>query len=266
MTQRYGIIGHPVAHSLSPAMHNAAFKALNIDATFESFDVAPEELEQFIRDNQDIQGAAVTIPHKQTIGQFLEGLDELSQNIGAVNTIYTQDGHHYGTNTDAAGFLRALKEKIPDLKGKRAMVIGAGGAARAVVATLVPQVDSVTIINRTIPHGVDLAKTFGCRYGGKIEDLTTETPDIIVNATSVGMEEGDETEIIPASFLHPETLIFDIVYRKSGPTHLIKEAEAAGCPTVDGKTMLLYQGEVQFEIWTGQKPPEDVMKQALEQA
>ena len=143
------------------------------------------------------------------------------------------------------------------------MVIGAGGVARAVVATLKPQVDSVTIINRTIPKGVALAKSFGCRYGGKIEDLTTETPDLIVNATSVGLEKGDETEIVPQDFLRPETLIFDLVYRQSGPTHLIKEAELAGCPTITGDKMLLYQGVLQFTLWTGHKAPEDVMRAAL---
>jgi shikimate dehydrogenase len=263
MTQRYGIVAHPVSHSLSPAIHNAAFKAMSIDATFEAFDVPAEELASFMHDNQDLSGLAISRPHKEIIGQHLDELDHLAQSIGAVNTMYTKDGKRIGTNTDAGGFLRALQEALPDLSGKRAMVIGAGGVARAVVAVLKPQVNSVTIINRTIPRGVDLAKTYDCRYGGKIEDLTTETPDIIVNATSVGMEDDDETEIIPESFLRPETLIFDLVYRPSGPTHLIKEAQTAGCPTISGETMLLYQGAIQFELWTEQKAPENVMRTAL---
>jgi len=263
MTQRYGLIAHPIAHSLSPAMHNAAFKALGIDASFEAFDVLPEQLATFMSSHGDVSGFSVSIPHKQTIGVLLDEVDELAKNIGAVNTIFTKNNKRIGTNTDAGGFLRALQEKMPVLKGKRALVIGAGGVARAVVATLKPQVDSVTIINRTIPRGVALAKMFDCRYGGKIEDLTTETPDVIINATSVGMEDGDETVIVPQDFLHPSTLIFDLVYRKSSPTHLIKEAQIAGCPVITGDMMLLYQGVLQFKLWTGLDAPEAVMKAAL---
>lgn len=263
MTQRYGLLAHPAAHSLSPVMHNAAFKALSIDATFEAFDVPPNQLAAFMNDHRDVMGYAVSTPHKQTIGTLLDGIDAVAQNIGAVNTVYTKNGKRYGTNTDAGGFLRALQESIPSLAGKRVVVIGAGGVARAVVATLIPLVDSVTIINRTITHGVALAKLFGCRYGGKIEDLTTETPDVIINATSVGMSGSDEAEIVPQDFLKAQTLVFDLVYHPNGLTHLIKEAMIAGCPTITGDKMLLYQGTLQFEIWTGQPAPEAVMSAAL---
>lgn len=263
MTRKFGIIAHPVEHSLSPAMHNAAFQALGIDATFEKFDVKPEELEDFLKAHANYEGFSVSLPHKEAVIGFLDGIDDVARAIGAVNTIYTKDGKHYGTNTDAGGFLRALKEIMPDLSGKRVLILGAGGFARAAVATLKPVVDSITIINRTIPKGVALAKAFACRYGGKIEDLFTETPDLIVNATTVGLTPGDTTEIVPQEFIKPEIAIFDAVYQANEVTHLIQEAKKAGSPTVSGEKLLLYQGVLQFEIWTGQKPPEDVMAEAL---
>jgi shikimate dehydrogenase len=263
MTQRYGIVAHPVGHSLSPTMHNAAFKALGIEATYEAFDIAPDSLGAFVNEQKEIAGLSVSLPHKTAIIEHLDGIDQTSQRIGAVNTVYKKDGQTWGTNTDAPGFLNALKAVVPELKDKRVMVIGAGGAARAVLSVLVDEVNSVTVINRTVPTGVSLAKEFNCRYGGKIEDLTTETPDIIVNTTSVGLEGREEPKLVPDDFLESDMVIFDIVYRREGETQLIQKSKAAGAMTINGKAMLLEQGILQFELWTGQPAPREIMVQAL---
>lgn len=262
--KRFGILAHPVKQSLSPYMQSAGFKAANIDATFEAFDVPPETLADFLCAHADHDGFAVSVPHKEAMLKLLDGAEEEAKAIGAVNTIYKKEGKWWGDNTDAPGIVRALTEVIPEaeLKTKRALILGAGGAARAAVYVLKPRVNSVTIINRTVPRGVAIAKEFGVRYGGKIEDLFTETPDFIVNATSVGMN-GEETEIVPFDFLKPTTVVFDLVYRPGEKTHLVREAEARGCRVVDGKTLLLYQGVLQFERWTGQTAPEDAMRTAL---
>ncbi len=259
----FGIIAHPVRHSLSPTMQNAAFKAAGIEATFEAFDVELAGLADFLKVHPELEGLAVSMPHKETIGQFLEGVDEAAGAIGAVNTVYTKDGKRYGTNTDGLGFLRAIKEVMPELKGKRVLVVGAGGAARAIIYVLKPLVDSITLINRTVPKGVQLAKEFGVRYGGKLEDLVTETPDLIMNATPVGMEGQEDLEIIPQDFIKPGVVVFDIVYNPGHTTHLIEEAKKAGAVAISGETMLLYQGALQFELWTGQKAPEAAMREAL---
>lgn len=264
MTKKYGVIAHPVEHSLSPEMHNAAFKALNIDATFEKFDVSPEKLGEFMQTRNDLEGLAISIPHKSTILPFLDDVDEFAAKIKAVNTLYKKDGKLWGANTDAPGFLNALKEVMPDLVEKRVMVIGAGGAARAIIAALKPLVNSVTIINRTVERGVELAKEMGCRYGGKIEDMTTETPDLIVNATSIGLEEQEEPNLVPEDFIDSDMVIFDIVYRRDHSTKLIEHAKARGATTITGREMLLHQGMLQFELWTGQKAPKEIMSEALQ--
>ena len=263
MTKLFGIIAHPVEHSLSPAMQNAAFQALKIDAKFEKFDVKPEELEAFMKERTDLEGLAISLPHKEIVGQYLDNIDEVAQKIGAVNTMYKKDGQRWGTNTDAPGFLEALKEVMPDLSEKRVVVLGAGGAARAVIAALKPLVGFVTIINRTVEHGVELSEEFGCRYGGKIEDLTTETPDLLINTTSIGLEEQEEPDLVPEDFIEPEMTVFDIVYRREGKTKLLQHAEKQGATIIEGRKMLLHQGAHQFELWTGEKAPLDVMEKAL---
>lgn len=262
MTQLFGIVAHPVEHSLSPAMHNAAFKALKIDAVFENFDVLPENLEQFIRERTDIEGMAISLPHKEKIGQYLDVVEDSAAEIGAVNTVYLKNGQRVGANTDVPGFLCALRE-VTTLEDKRVVVIGAGGAARAVIYALKPYVDFITIINRTPTKGVDLSKEFGVRYGGNLADITTETPDILINTTSVGLDENNEPELAPPDFFKKDMTVFDIVYRRVGQTRFLKSAIAAGCQILDGKKMLLYQGMLQFELWTGQKAPQDIMEKAL---
>ena len=261
--RHFGILAHPIRHSLSPTMQMAAFKALKIEATFEAFDVEPSQLADFLKTHGEVEGLAVSMPHKENIGQFLDGVDETARAIGAVNTVYTKNGKRFGANTDGPGFLRAIRDVMPDLSGKRVLIVGAGGAARAIIHALKPLVGSITLINRTVPKGVQLAKEFGVRYGGKLEDLITETPDIIVNATPVGMPGHEDPEIIPQDFLKPGVVVFDIVYNPGHTTHLIEEAKKAGAIAMSGETMLLYQGVLQFELWTGQKAPEKAMRAAL---
>lgn len=263
MTSLFGIVAHPVAHSLSPVMQRAAFQAAGIDATFEAFDVKAEGLDEFMELRTDIEGLAVSIPHKENIGKYLDGVDKMAQKIGAVNTVYRKNGKRWGTNTDAPGFLNALSEVMPNLAGKRVVVIGAGGTARAILSVLVPRAGSVTIINRTAPHGVALAEAFGCRYGGKIEDLDTETPDLIVNATSVGLDAEHEPDLVPPGFMKPSMVAFDIVYRRHGTPKFAEHAKAAGATLIQGERMLFHQGILQFELWTGKPAPREAMEQAL---
>jgi len=268
MTSLFGIIAHPVAHSLSPAMHNAAFKALKMDARFDAFDVLPEDLEKFMKEHRELKGMAVSIPHKETVGQYLDEIDPIAREIGAVNTVYSKGEKRCGTNTDAPGFLRAVKEAMPELKGKRAVILGAGGAARAVVWALTKEGMEVAILNRTGEKAEMLAKAFQAvkdpqikvaknweEIGGKI--------DLIVNTTSVGLEGHEEPELVPARYFHSNQVVFDLVYQKKSITKLLVYAQSAGAKIVDGKAMLLYQGMLQFELWTGQKAPKEVMRTAL---
>ena len=262
MTQLFGIIAHPVAHSLSPAMHNAAFKALKMDARFEAFDVLSAELGEFMENHRELKGMAVSIPHKETVGRYLDEIDPIAREIGAVNTVYWKGEKRCGTNTDAHGFLRAVKEAMPELKGKRAVVLGAGGAARAVVWALNKEGMEVIILNRTVGKAKALAEAFHVniaknwdKIGGKI--------DLIVNTTSVGLEGHEEPELVPARYFEPDQVIFDLVYRKNGITKLLNSAQSVGAKIIDGKDMLLYQGMLQFELWTLQKAPKEMMRKVL---
>ena len=255
----YGIIGHPVAHSLSPVMHNAAFRALGIDAVYVPFDVV--DVEGAMRGVRalGIKGLSVTVPHKEAVMDYLDHVDALSRRIGAVNTVINRDGRLEGTNTDWMGAVRAIEEVCP-LAGKNALVVGAGGAARAIVMGLLERGAKVHIANRTEKRARRLATSFGCSYSGlKIPDDISF--DILINATTIGMND-DKRLPVDTDVIEKTDVVMDIVYSPL-KTALLKVASSMGKTTINGLKMLLYQAISQFELWTGRGAPEKIMEGAL---
>ncbi|ELY89586.1 shikimate 5-dehydrogenase [Natrialba hulunbeirensis JCM 10989] len=271
----FGLLGNPVGHSRSPPMHEAAYDELAYDARYVTFEPDPSDLETAVAgaDALGITGLNVTIPFKQDVLALdLVEPDDLATRIGAVNTIDFEpdssrpnsSGHVTGHNTDAAGALRALREHDVTAAGADAVVVGAGGAGRAISFALADAGATVTIANRTESTAHELADDVpnATGYGlgeGVLESLLADA-DILVNATSVGMEE-DATPV-PAGALHVDLAVMDAVYQPL-ETRLLRDAAAAGATTVDGAWMLLYQGVEAFELWTGRDAPVDVMNEAL---
>jgi len=278
MTKIYGLIGHPVGHSLSPAMQNAAFKALKIDAEYKLFDVAPEELESFLKElsKNNISGANVTIPHKVKAKEYIEkngSLNEHALKLGAVNTIKVEDGKLHGFNTDGPGFYRSLVEDLKfEPEGKSVFVLGAGGAARAIIMYLGngPKKIFVADIDDCITE--ELKKHYEKYYNWHKLEIVKKgdigkalgASDLLVQATPIGMHEDDPSPIDPA-LLHPGLRIYDLVYNRPA-TKLVQEATKRKLHATTGLGMLLYQGAIAFELWTGKKAPVDVMRKALKEA
>ncbi len=268
-TRLFGIIGHPVAHSLSPAMHNSAFATMAFNGVYVAMDVT--EVGVAIQGLRELGfvGVSVTVPHKAAVMAYLDEIDPVAARIGAVNTLLFREAPDGGDtiirgfNTDWVGSNRALAGKLR-LAGSRVLILGAGGAARAVGFGLHQAGARVMIHNRTVSRGQELAQWLGCPFVGR-EALAKVKADALVNTTSVGME--PDTDAIP---IDPDLLVnfgcvMDIVYAPL-QTRLLKEAAGRGCQTIDGLAMLLYQGAAQFKIWTGEQPPVDCMRQALEVA
>lgn len=258
-------IGYPIKTSRSPSIHNAGYKHLGIDDEFIYLraEVKPEDLKMAIDGVRGlgIRGVSVTMPHKQTVMQYLDKIDKAAKRIGAVNTIVNNNGKLAGFNTDYIGAITALEEKVISLKGKKVAVIGAGGAARAIVYGLTEKGAIVRIFNRSPNHAKVLAKEFGCEYSvldslGQALDM-----DIVINATSAGMNENKSP--INKAFLNKNQLVFDVVYSPK-KTRLIKDAKENGARVIYGYEMLLYQGMAQFELFTGMKAPVEVMRKTLE--
>lgn len=234
----YGVIGYPVGQSGSPAIHNAWFRERGIDARYEKFSIKPEDLGDFMsKFRREMSGASVTIPHKITIMKYLDEIDETARAIGAVNTIINRDGRLTGYNFDVDGAMRALEE-VTEIKDKKVILLGTGGAARALAFGLTRSGAALRQLSRG-----DLP-----RIAAIFEE---ENTDIVINATPVGMEGGPEpnTSLVPPDLLKPHMIVFDIVY-KPPKTKLLQDAEKAGCRVVTGHKMLLYQAEKQFELWT----------------
>ncbi|USZ73009.1 shikimate dehydrogenase [Natronosalvus halobius] len=264
--QVFGLLGNPVGHSLSPPMHEAAYDALDIDARYVTFepDATPDALERAIDGAQalGIAGCNVTIPFKQDALTFVEP-DSLATRIGAVNTIdFSPDGPPAGYNTDAIGAVRALREHDVALEGASAIVAGAGGAGRAIAFGLADEGADVTVVNRTVSRADELAAVVPGATAGGLDSLPDVLPgtDVLVNATSVGMDE--DVSPVPADALHGQLTVMDAVYHPL-ETRLLQEAADAGAATVDGAWMLLYQGVEAFERWTGREAPVDRMNEAL---
>ena len=271
-TKVCGVIGDPIEHTMSPVMHNAAFKELGLDYLYVPLRVRKEELGKAVESMRalNIRGVNVTLPHKVAIIPFLDELDPLARKIGAVNTIVNDDGVLTGYNTDATGFLQALLERGVEPEGKKVVILGAGGAARAISFILAERSANLVILNRLLE--LDWAEELAQRVSkvSKKEvkalklneeklEMVLEGADILINATSVGMSPDVNKTPVPARLLKPGLIVFDIVYNPI-KTRLLKEAEAAGAQTIGGLDMLVWQGAISFEKWTGQKAPLDLMK------
>ncbi|ADJ15915.1 shikimate dehydrogenase [Halalkalicoccus jeotgali] len=258
----YGLLGNPVGHSLSPPMHEAAYRELGMDARYVTFEPDPESLEAAISGASalGIKGLNVTIPFKQEVLTLVE-LDDLADRIGAVNTI-DLTGTPTGYNTDAAGARRALERHDVDLDGARAVLIGAGGAARAIAFVLADEGATIQIANRTKERAEELATAVPQTTGHGLPDLPDllENADVLINATSVGME--TDTSPVPAESLHRHLTVMDVVYRPL-ETRLLRDAKQTGAETVDGGWMLLYQGVEALERWTGREAPVEAMNETL---
>jgi shikimate dehydrogenase len=268
-----GIIADPVEHTMSPVMHNTAFKALGLNYVYVPFLVKGEELGEAIEGMRalHIRGLNVTIPHKVAVIPFLDKLDPVAEKIGAVNTIVNDNDVLTGYNTDAIGFLQALLDKKVDPKGKKILVMGAGGAARAICCILADNGADLCILNRKLEldWAYNLAKRISQHYtvnvtAGELdrEHLQKSLADtgILVNATSVGMSPDIDRTPIDADLIRPGLLVVDIVYNPL-QTLLLKQAQANGARTISGLDMLAWQGAVAFEKWTGQKAPLELMRE-----
>ncbi|MDR3237164.1 MAG: shikimate dehydrogenase [Spirochaetia bacterium] len=270
-TKLYCIFGNPVAHSLSPVMHNAGFAAAGLDALYCAFEV--NEIGRAVEAMRTlgIAGASVTIPFKVDVMKYIDEADILAEDIGAVNTLLNKDGIIKGFNTDGTGACAAITESGMRLESSSALVIGNGGAAKAVAWSLLFNGCGVMLTGRNAERVSALAGELGKKYGGvsvaaALTPEYTKNFDIIINTTPVGME-GHSAGSLPAGFdselLHAGQRVFDIVY-KPGKTRLLELASARGCKTIRGFEMLINQGIEQFKIWTGQNPPKDVMREAAE--
>ncbi len=272
-----GIIGDPVEHSLSPALHNAALKVLGLDYVYAPFHVVGAQLRHAIDGMRalGLRGLNVTVPHKVDVIPMLDRVDSLANKIGAVNTIINDSGHLTGYNTDATGFIQALLEIGLNPDHKKVTVIGAGGAARAIVFALAQYGAKVVILNRSPARAQELAGRVSKAFKRtSVSNLALDTEnlrkalddsELIVNTTSVGMAPEISATPVPADLLNKSHIVFDIVYNPS-KTRLLQEAEAAGARIVTGVDMLVYQGAAAFEKWTGRTPPVVVMKSALLEA
>ncbi|MCF8111461.1 MAG: shikimate dehydrogenase [Desulfobacteraceae bacterium] len=259
-TPVYCVIGHPVGHSLSPLMHNTALDAAGCDGVYVAFDtVNPGGAADSIR-ALGIRGASVTIPHKVEIIKSLDEIDENAREIGAVNTIVNCDGKLSGYNTDGIGAVQAMEE-YSSASGKKALVIGAGGAARAVCHGLIKRDLNVYIANRTHEKARLLAEDLNAR-AVHMEEISGKNFDILINTTSVGMHPHTDTMPVPESALRPGMCVMDIIYNPVR-TSLLKRAEALGCRTIDGVGMFVLQGAAQFFLWTGKQAPVEQMRKVV---
>jgi shikimate dehydrogenase len=257
----YGILAHPAHHSLSPAMHNAGFKELGIDAEYKFFDIEPGGLNYFIKNlhQQNIKGLSISKPHKEKIIALLDEIDVHAEQIGAVNTVYLKDNKYHGTNVDWIGVKEPIEEKT-DIEGKSVVILGAGGAARAAVyAMKISNAGKIKILNRTIEHAKELADEFGCEFGG-LNDFGRA--DIVIQATSAGLNKPEGVRIIPKEKIKKNMLIFEMIYTPL-ETQIIKDAKEVGADFITGENMLLHQGSAAFEIWTKQKAPREIMRKAV---
>ena len=249
-TELYGIIGNPVRHSLSPVIHNGAFRRMGLNAVYLAFEVNRlKEAMSGIR-GLGVRGLSVTLPFKTRILPYLDHIEDVAGKIRAVNTLSVEGENLVGYNTDWCGALEALEEKV-DLNGKKVILLGAGGAARAIGFGLKEKGCRVAIFNRSVGRAKLLAKELGCGYH-PLSSFKEMDGDLLVNATSVGMHPLDAESPVPKEVLRKEMVVMDIVYWPL-KTRLLREAEERGCRTIDGLEMLARQGTAQLEIWTGQR-------------
>jgi shikimate dehydrogenase len=270
-TQVCAVIGDPIEHTLSPTIHNAAFEHLKLDFVFLAFRVTPDELEDAVRGVRalGIRGLSVTMPHKNSVTEFLDEADPAVKFLRAANTILNQGGRLRGFNTDGVGALKALKHNGVNLAGKKVLLLGAGGAAKAIAFSLAKEVDELCILNRDAVKARELAivlepfgkKIVGNELSPKQLQQELQDSDVLINATFVGMTPYASDSLVKPDWLKPELTVMDIVYNPV-ETKLLRDARASGAKVINGVEMLLYQGAASFEIWTGCKAPVDVMRKA----
>jgi shikimate dehydrogenase len=275
-----GVITDPHKRSTSPVFQQAAIDALGLGMVYQRWPTPPEGLATRVTGLRapSVLGANVTIPHKEAVIPLLDELDPLVRRVGAVNTIFNRDGKLFGYNTDVEGFLRALRDDAGfQTEGAHAIVVGAGGAARAVAVALIEaHAATITVLNRTEDRAQRLVDDLSPQAGDtRLEALpaTAESwakvaprAELLVNCTSVGMEGPSEDESpVPAGLIRPEMLVFDLIYRPI-ETRLLRDAASRGARTLGGLPMLVYQGAASFKIWTGREAPVDIMMDAARKA
>ena len=279
-TNLYGLLGKTLSHSISPSLHNNGFRDLGLNAVYLMLETKDQDLEQYINSlkNLGFAGWNVTIPHKESIIPHLNGFSSLARAAGAVNTVLNRRGRLTGYNTDVIGFQRQIEESGVKAKDKRAVVIGAGGAARAVIAAMV-QLDlaDITIINRTVENAEELAKLFREENSKQNFDFCSldeqeyaeplKAADLVVDTTPVGMYSNDikKQVVINPDYLHGDQLVIDLVYNPL-KTEILKEAEKRGAQIGNGLPTLIYQAEASFKLWTQEMPPKKKWYQIAEAA
>jgi shikimate dehydrogenase len=272
-TQVLAVFGDPVSHSLSPVMHNAAFQALGLNCVYIPCRVSGDCLKDAVLGIKafNFKGVNVTIPHKQGIMGELDEIFGDSLLSGSVNTVINRNGTLLGTSTDGIGLVRSLREEAGfEVAGKKVLILGAGGSARAVIYRLITEgVESIALLNRTIEKAVELRENLLDKIGfplkigdySQLSSLPWDSLDLVINATSVGLK--NQSSLIPPQLLHPGLFVYDLVYHSGSATTLVEEAINAGCHTLSGLDLLLYQGVESFRLWFEADPPINVMREAL---
>jgi shikimate dehydrogenase len=278
-TKLYGLLGETLSHSISPSLHNNGFRDLGINAVYLMLETKEQDLEGYINSLKTLgfAGWNVTIPYKESIIPYLNGFSSLARASGAVNTVLNRRGRLTGYNTDVIGFQRQVEEAGVKVKDKRAVVIGAGGAARAVIAALI-QLDlkDITIINRTVENAQELAKLFREENSKQNFDFCSlkeqeygellKAADLVVDTTPVGMYSNNiKNIVINPDYLHEDQLVIDLVYNPL-KTKILKEAEKRGAQIGNGLPTLIYQAEASFKLWTQEMPPKKKWYQIAEKA
>lgn len=268
-TKVFGLIGYPVEHSLSPAMHNAAFEHQRLDCCYVTFPVKPELLKDAVKAIRalNLAGVNVTMPHKENVIPLFDRVDSDASFIGAVNTIVNSNGKLTGYNTDGRGFMQSLSEAHISVGNKNILILGAGGASRAIGFYLAKKASALFIYDidekksgKLIRHLNKMRKNV-CPFSFQPSAFSHQLHDIdiIINATPLGLKKGDPLPV-DINLLKPRHVVCDLIYKK---TKLLEMASKKGCRTLDGLGMLLWQGAFAFELWTGKKPPVEVMRKAL---
>ncbi len=276
-TRVCAIFGHPVGHSLSPALHNAAFEALGLPFVYVAHDVASQQLADAMRGVRAMgyRGLSITVPHKIAALQLVDDADEIARGIGCINTVVVEDSRMTGYNSDGRGALSALRTSSADPQGRKVVILGSGGAARALAITLTMEATprEIVIISPVADERVrlveDTRRLGGCPVRGSELDSSAlqhelATAELLLQCTPVGMHPNVDSSLVDPRHLHSRLTVFDAVYNPR-ETKLLRDAKAAGCTVVPGLEMFLGQAIVQFELWTGAKAPVELMRRTLEQ-
>lgn len=276
-TGLFCLLGHPAKHSISPKMHTSAFQMLGLDYVYLAFDVTIEDFPEVVSGlkKMGVKGFNLTMPFKSLVIPYLDEVSEISKLTDSVNTVMLRDGKYVGTTTDGAGYIESLKEKNFSVVSKKITILGAGGAAKSIIAQAAyDKAKEISVFKRknetfdaTVAFAKQVSDTTGCKVS--VFDMDDKdamkkeiaSSDLLTNATNVGMEE-DTTSLVPKEFLRRDLFVSDIIYHPE-MTPLLKDAKSVGAPYLNGKYMLLYQGAKSFELWTGKQMPVDEIKKKL---